>query len=96
MADLGYKQTGPTKLHMDNQGAIALGSNPMIGDKSKHIILGYHYVKEQHAKGTITFQWVNSKEQLADFLTKPLATDAFQHISTHAMGNYNKHQLGST
>ena len=44
--DLGYKQNEPTRLHMDNQGAIAVGNHPMIGDKPKHVKLRYHYVKE--------------------------------------------------
>ena len=58
----------------------------MIGEKSKHAKLRYHYVREQCRDGLIKFEWVDSKHQLADFLTKPLARAAFSHITNTVMG----------
>ena len=86
LADMGFSQTRPTILRLDNQGAIALGENPMISEKSKHVKLRYHYVREQCRDGFIKFEWVTSKHQLADFLTKSIDEAAFSYITNTVMG----------
>ena len=63
-----------------------MGENPIISEKSKHIKLRHHYVGEQCRDGLIKFEWVTSKHQLADFLTKPLDRAAFSYITNTVMG----------
>lgn len=68
----GYKG-GPIKLCVDNKSAIALMKNPVFHGRSKHINMKYHFIRECVEKGLIKVEFVSSKEQKADILTKALA-----------------------
>ena len=57
----------------DNQGAMALAKNPNHHQRSKHIEVRYHYVRQQVAKRTIRLDYVATADQAADQLTKPLS-----------------------
>jgi hypothetical protein len=80
MHDLGVKVDKPTPLMVDNQGTIHTIKNPASSHKrSKHWDIQYHYVQEQFKAGTIHAEYVCTKKQLADFLTKSLTPDKFSH-----------------
>lgn len=72
LKDLGYRQRGPTTLHEDNQGAIAMGENSTSSGRTKHIDVRYHYTREKIEKKKICLEYVPTQDQLADILTKPL------------------------
>jgi hypothetical protein len=77
--------SGPTTIHCDNQGAISLSKNPDHHDRSKHIDIIYHWVREKVAEGVIHLEYLNTKTMIADVLTKPLARD--RHVElTKEMG----------
>ncbi|OBS17106.1 hypothetical protein FPOA_12383 [Fusarium poae] len=63
---------GATIIFGDNQGAIAMAKNPTQHAKSKHIGIQHHFVREQVALGEIELQYISTKKQVADGLTKPL------------------------
>jgi len=48
----------------------------------KHISMDYHFVREQVQAGKLQVNHVSMKDQIADLLTKPLATSRFQELST--------------
>lgn len=80
-------QPGPITIHCDNQGAIALAKNPEHHDRSKHIDIQYHWVRDQVLKGLIRLDYTFTGSMIADVLTKPLARD--RHIElTKKMGVY--------
>lgn len=56
---------------VDNQSAISLVKNHSNSRRSRHVSLRNHYCREQHEKGLITVEYINTTEQLADSLTKP-------------------------
>ena len=56
----------------DNQAALALLKNPLIGLKTKHIDVAHHFVRERVAREEISFHYVATAENAADVLTKPL------------------------
>ena len=60
-------------IHVDNQGAIALAKNPVHHQRSKHIDIRYHFVRQFVQDGTISLQYVESEKNLADMLTKPVS-----------------------
>nr|KYP65844.1 Copia protein [Cajanus cajan] len=64
----------PPLLLCDNVGATYLCSNPVLHSRIKHISLDYHFVREQVQAGKMFISHVSTKDQLADLLTKPLAT----------------------
>ncbi|PNX98781.1 hypothetical protein L195_g022038 [Trifolium pratense] len=72
----------PPKLLCDNVGATYLCSNPVYHSKMKHISMDYHFVREQVRDGKLQVSHVSTKDQLADLLTKPLATSRFADLRT--------------
>ena len=43
----------------------------------KHVALDYHFVREQVTNGLLKVLHINSTDQLADVLTKPLSRQPF-------------------
>jgi len=77
LADLTSEQRAAFLLKMDSQSAIALSKNPVFHDRSKHIDVRFHFIRECVADGRMDIEHVRTEEQLADILTKPLARDRF-------------------
>lgn len=62
-------------LYIDNQSAIKLINNKMTNDRSKHIDVKYHFIRELVENGQIIPEFVGTRDQLADIFTKPLNSD---------------------
>jgi hypothetical protein len=75
--DLHIKFTSPTSLYCDNRSAVYLAHNPAFNERSKHIEIDCHIVREKLETGLIKLFPIPSTAQLADFFTKPLAAPAF-------------------
>ncbi|KAK0580519.1 hypothetical protein LWI29_002881 [Acer saccharum] len=80
LEDLKVKWEGPMKLYCDNKSAINIAHNPVQHDKTKHIEVDRHFIKEKLDSGLICTPYVPTKGQLADVLTKGLNSGAFQDI----------------
>ncbi|KAF7567667.1 hypothetical protein PtrM4_142580 [Pyrenophora tritici-repentis] len=88
--DLGFpkyigKDTNKVQMLGDNQGAIALTKNPHLHERSKHIDVCYHYVRDLAEQGKLDVAYVPTAEMVADGMTKPLQRVAFERF---------KNQLG--
>ncbi|PRQ37607.1 putative RNA-directed DNA polymerase [Rosa chinensis] len=77
LKDLGYKLRQPMDLHCDNKAAIEIAHNPVQHDRTKHVEVDRHFIKENLDRKVIRFPFVNSKEQLADVLTKGVCRKIF-------------------
>ena len=69
-----------TIIHCDNQSCLKLTENPVFHDKSKHIELKYHFIKDMVQRGAIKLQYIRTDEQIAAILTKPLSFGKFVHF----------------
>eukprot|EP00253_Pinus_taeda_P019754 PITA_19754 len=56
----------------DNQSCIKLTENPVFHDRSKHIGIKYHFIREYVQKGAVKLEYISTDEQVADILTKAL------------------------
>jgi hypothetical protein len=72
LASVGQTIKGASILLEDNQGCIALANNPVHHNRSKHIDLRAHFIREKVTEGVVDLKYVPTSEQLADILTKPL------------------------
>jgi hypothetical protein len=72
---------GPTTILTDSQGAMALAKNPEHHQRSKHIDIRYHFVREQVAQGSIELVYVYTSDMAADQLTKPLSHEQHVHCA---------------
>jgi transposase InsO family protein len=79
--ELGLGSNGPTTIFTDSQGAMALAKNPEYHQRSKHIDIRYHFIREQVAQGCIELIYVPTLEMAADQLTKPLNADQHAHCA---------------
>jgi hypothetical protein len=69
-----------TVILCDNQSCIKMTENPVFHDKSKHIEIRYHYIRDMVQRGSIKLQYVSTDEQVADVFTKPLSRVKFEHF----------------
>ena len=54
----------------DNEAAIQISKNPVQHDRTKHVEVDRHFIKEKLEAIIIEFPFVLSEDQLADILTK--------------------------
>lgn len=70
----------PLRLLEDNQGAIALASNPVAHQRTKHIEIRHHFVREALERKEITLEYCRTDEMVADALTKALNSFRFAQL----------------
>jgi hypothetical protein len=68
------------KLKVDNKSAIALMKNPVHHDRSKHIDVKFHFIRECCDRKLIDVDFVGTEHQLGDILTKALGRTRFQEL----------------
>ena len=73
------------QMYCDNQSAIALTKNDQFHQRTKHIDIRFHYVRERYAAGDIILKWVSTFDQQADLLTKMLGTKQFELLRDKLM-----------
>ena len=57
-----------------------MSENSVFHDKSKHIEIKYHYIKDMVQRGAMKLQYVATDEQIADVLKNPLARVKFEYF----------------
>jgi hypothetical protein len=67
-------------IYTDSKSAIDLAKNPEHHARSKHIDIQYHFVRENVQNGIIKLEYISTKEQLADILTKGLVNTAYRYL----------------
>ena len=94
IAELKGEEAGIVKLKIDNQSAIALSKNPIFHDRSKHIDVRYHFIRECVEEGRVEIDAIGTAEQLTDIQTKALTRECFCElrslIGVHDVQNRRK------
>jgi hypothetical protein len=80
LADLKQEEAGPVELRVDNKSALALMKNHVFHERSKHIRVRYHYVRQCIEEGSLRADFISTKDQLADMGTKALGQVRFQEL----------------
>jgi hypothetical protein len=80
LADLKVTYTDPIPLHYDNTSAISVLKNPILHSKNKHILIKYHFLKEQVTNRVVQMDYIPSTEQIVDIFTKTLAKAQFEYL----------------
>ena len=80
LSELGQAPNAPTHLHIDNQSAIAITKNPKFHDRTKHIDVRYHFLRQKVDSEEILLTYLPTDDQVADVLTKGLVRAKHEHF----------------
>lgn len=77
-------EIGAVPLYIDNRAARILAENPVHHDRTKHIDIKFHFIRERVQLGQISVREVASKDNIADLLTKTLHKSTFTDLRARA------------
>ena len=80
LKELGVTVEGDVEVFIDNQAAQAMAANPVNHERTKHIDVAYHFVREAVAANMIKLYYINTKNNISDLLTKSTKRVDFQRL----------------
>ena len=94
LKSLGHEQEKPTRILQDNQASINLVNNPEFHRRTKHIGIKFHRVRQEKRSGTLTVDYVETENNIADCLTKGV-TSVVLHKNLTLMNVYRANENNS-
>src|SRR6266481_391516 len=67
-------------IFIDNTSAIRLAKNPELNQRTKHIDIKHHFLREKVQAGQVRVEYLSTEDQPADLLTKPLPIARFERL----------------
>lgn len=72
LLELGFGEIAKISIFCDSNGAIKLAENPIFHNRTKHIDVRHHFVREAIEQELIKVNHVSTEDMAADILTKGL------------------------
>ena len=74
------------KVYEDNKSCISMATKQKYSARTKHIAIKYHHFRHHVTNGSISINYVNTHDQIADLLTKPLSHKMLAPLRKRLMG----------
>ena len=88
LSELGQMSSFPILMMCENQAAISIAKNPVHHDRTKHVEIDRHFITEKVTNETVKLNYIPTKQQTADILTKALPRPNFEDLICK-LGLYN-------
>lgn len=85
LTELGFSQVQPTPLHADNTSAIQIAANPIYHERTKHIEVDCHFIREAYDHQVITLPHISTALQIADIFTKSMTCQRHNFLVSKLM-----------
>nr|KYP52896.1 Retrovirus-related Pol polyprotein from transposon TNT 1-94 [Cajanus cajan] len=80
LEEMSEQQDGPTVIYCDNKSTIAMTKNPIHHQRTKHIAIKYHFIREAETTKQIQLEYCSTENQVADIFTKALPRAKFEQL----------------
>lgn len=67
------------KLLSDSQSAIKITQNPVMHQRTKHIDVRHHFVRDMVCSGDVCLEYLSTQDMMADILTKGLCREKHKY-----------------
>ena len=88
LCELGYN-IKYIEICGDNMSSLTLSSHQTAHQKTKHIDVRYHYLRNLVTNKFAKLNYINTKDNVADILTKPVDSTTFNHLVS-IISTYNE------
>ena len=76
--EMGFPESGPTRLWIDNKATVALAHDPTSFSKIKHVARRHHFLRECVESGALDVGHISTDFNIADLFTKALEPKKFR------------------
>ena len=77
LTEMGFRVRKPVTVFCDNRSTVQITQNSSDQERTKHIDIRMHFVRDEVKNGEVIVRWIETGQQTADIFTKPLEPQPF-------------------